>query len=122
MGSSSRIGNEEIPVRAIMPNAGAWQDVLIDISEDDDLTAEIDLGDYYSYLNIVIPALTSANVSLYVATETGGTFYALDSAVFAAGTGTIATTFVLGGWRYIKIATSAGQAANRTFTLRGVTL
>ena len=117
----TRIGQDEIPIRAIMATADLWQTATITIATDDDLSDEVDLGDYYGYLNVILPELTSADVSLQVSDESGGTFQDLDSATFAAGTGEVNTTFVLGGWRYLKVKTSASQAADREILVRGVT-
>ena len=100
---------------------GEWENATITIATDDDLTPEVDLGRDYEFLDIVIPTITSSDLSVYVAEKTAGTYQhlGLASNVFAAGTGAISTIFNLGGWQFIKIGTSAAQGANRTFRVRG---
>jgi hypothetical protein len=96
-------------------------DAVITIASDDDLTAEVDLGEYCDTLIVYIPTLTSSNLTLYVSDEDGGTFKAVGSSLtVAAGTGDYWDVWILGSHRYIKIGTSAGQAANRTFKVCGV--
>jgi len=98
-----------------------WQECLIDISDDDDLSLEVDLGKPYEELEVYIPALTSANLTLYVSRTHGGTYSAVGSSVtVAAGTGSFFDTWILGGNQHIKIGASAGQEADRTFYVRGV--
>ena len=100
---------------------GEWVDAVLTFGTDDDLTAEFDIGKDYELMQIIIPTIDSANLNLEVAELTGGTFQALGvgTPVIVAGTGGFSTTIVLGGWQYLKIGTSAGQSANRTFRCRG---
>ena len=100
---------------------GQWLDALIDISVDADLTAEVDLGRPYETMLVHIPALTSADLTCYVAEKTAGDFYALGKTVtVAAGTGSFADIWDIGGHQFIKIGTSVAQEANRTFRVCGV--
>lgn len=100
---------------------GATKSAVITIATDDDLSAEVDLGLNADYLQIVLPALTSTTVSVYVSLVPGGTFVSLGSSVATATTtGSYATMFLLGGYQFIKIKTSVGQSANRTFEVRGM--
>ena len=107
-----------------------WKSAVITYATDDDLTAEVDLGDNYEFLTVLIPTINSATVSIHVSDTTGGTFYPVhdwldndaDNTVLVAttdGTGGISATFRIGGVQYIKVATSAAQSANRTFKVRG---
>jgi hypothetical protein len=99
---------------------GQWKDVTI--ADEGTLSAECDLGDNYEFLNIYIPTIDSANISLYVSDKLGGTYYplGLSTNVFAAGTGGLMTTFELGGYQFIKILSSATQStAAVTFSVRG---
>ena len=99
-----------------------WYSAIITIATDAAKTPELDLGRDYEFLDILIPTIDSANVSFQVAETSGGTFYALGSGskVIAAGTGVFATTIRLGGYRYIKVVTSANQTTgNVTFKVRG---
>jgi hypothetical protein len=102
-------------------NRGNWKIGLIDISEDDDLTAEINLGKEYDYLDIILPTLDSCTVSLQVSEKSNGTFQALGNSVTTrTTTGGYSTVFNLGGWKYIKIKTSASQTADREIKVRGI--
>lgn len=98
---------------------GSWTSTTI--ASAGTTSAEVDLGREYEYLDIIIPTITSANISLQVSDKTGGTFQQLGDSnnYFAAGTGAISTTFNLYGWRYIKLVSSATQGATRTFYVRG---
>jgi len=84
-------------------------------------SAEVDLGRDYEYLNVVIPALVSGTLNLEVAQKTGGTFQDLGvTATTGETTGGYSDTWVLGGWQYIKIESSATQTAtDRVFYVRG---
>ena len=100
---------------------GEWKTALIDISVDADLTAEVDLGRPYETMLVHIPALTSCNLTCYVAEKTGGTFYALGKDItVAAGTGNFADVWEIGGYQFVKIGTSVAQTANRSFKICGV--
>ena len=72
-------------------------------------TGAIDLGDNFMYLNVVIPTLDSATVKVTVSEAINGTYYNLDAVTTATGTHNYATTFKLGGYRYIKLVASAAQ-------------
>ena len=109
---------------------GKWRDAIITVATDDVLTPEVDLERDYQFLEVVIPTITSATVSVQVAEATGGTFQVYNALgitatghflpATTAGVGGITTTFPLGGgFRFIKVATGAAQAANRTFRVRG---
>jgi len=100
-----------------------WKTATIDISEDDDLSNAVDLGEHYRYLAVIIPTLTSARVGVHVCATADGAYVALGSGTSAqtdATTGGYATVFDIGGWRYVKLSTSAAQADDRTFALQGV--
>jgi hypothetical protein len=104
---------------------GQWLDVTI--ADEGTLSGECDLGqgnpcENFEFLNIYIPTIDSANVSLYVSDKLGGTYYplGLSTNVFAAATGGMYTTFELGGYQFIKILSSASQStAAVTFRVRG---
>ena len=84
-------------------------------------SAEVDLGNNYEYLKIIIPALTAAQIYLKVSPTTGGTFAELGNgaARTASTSGSYNTTFRLGGHRFIKVCSSANQLADRVFTVQG---
>ena len=99
-----------------------WKTATIDISEDDDLSDEIDLGEHFRYLAVVIPSLDEARVGVHVTTESGGSFTPLgngNAAKTDPTTGGYATVFDIGGWRYIRLSTSAAQTADRAFSVQG---
>jgi len=100
-----------------------WKTATIDVSEDDDLSGEVDLGEHFRYLAVVLPSLDEARVGVSVATESGGTFAPLgndNAATTEPTTGGYATVFDIGGWRYIRLSTSAAQTADRAFSVQGV--
>ena len=100
---------------------GEFKNATITITTDNDLTAEVDLGRPYETLLVHIPALTSCNLTCYVAEKTGGTFYALGKDItVAAGTGNFADVWEIGGHQFVKIGTSVAQTANRSFKICGV--
>lgn len=72
-------------------------------------TNAIDLGDNFMYANVIIPTLDAATVKVQVGETPGSTFYNLDSVTTTSGTHNYATTFKLGGYRYIKLVASAAQ-------------
>ncbi len=100
-----------------------WKTATIDVSEDDDLSGAVDLGEHYRYVAVIIPALTSARVGVHVAATPDGTYIPLGSGTAAQTeptTGGYATVFDIGGWRYLKVSTSAAQAEDREFSVQGV--
>ncbi|MCK9355818.1 MAG: hypothetical protein M0R22_01530 [Dehalococcoidia bacterium] len=100
-----------------------WKTATIDVSADDDLSDSVDLGEHYRYLAVIVPALTSARVGVHVAPSLAGTYVALGSGTSAqtdATSGGYATVFDIGGWRFVKLSTSAAQAADREFAVQGV--
>lgn len=111
---------------------GSWKTALIDVSEDADLTAEVDLGRPYDMLVVVCPALAvSATVSLMVAEKTGGTYQDLylvksdgtNTQILSSAYTTVVFTWAvpIGGFQYIKVKLSAEQTgADKTFRVMGV--
>ena len=103
---------------------------VITVATDNQNSAEVDLLREFEYLQIIIPTITAAIVQVKVATATAGTFNILNHFTpnatghftpgTTSGTGGLTAFVRLGGFRYIKIYTSATQAANRTFTVRGM--
>lgn len=102
-------------------------DCLIDVATDDDLSEAVPLGGRV-VTGIVMPAAwTAANITFQASVD-GTTYYALED----ASTGTPAAVGITSPaaskhyaidpaiWysvRFLKIATSAGQAADRTIKL-----
>ena len=86
-------------------------------------TDEIDLDGDCDLVQILIPPITSGEISLQVSEESGGAFYQLGNGV-ATGTsaGNYGTTLKLGGYRYIKIVSSVVQTAGAIFKIRGIKL
>lgn len=107
---------------------GEWLDAVITIADDDDLTAEVNLGMPYDDMLIYVPTLTSATVTVHVSIEAGGTFAALNStdtdgsnAVVVAGASTGGFYWrVPCGFQFIKLKAGASQGADRTFKVRGI--
>ena len=100
-----------------------WKTATIDVSGDDDLSGAVDLGEHFRYVAVIIPSLTSARVGIHVAPTLSGTYVALGSGTVAQTeptTGGYATVFDIGGWRYVRVSTSAAQAEDREFSVQGV--
>ena len=97
-----------------------WQNAIITITSDDDLSDVVTLGAEVDYLQILIPTIDSANVFLQVAETPSSTFYDLTDIYIASGTGSVANVVPIGGFAHIKIRTSNSQTANRTFRVRGL--
>ena len=98
---------------------GSWKNALI--SSGQTASAEVDIGRDYDFLEIVIPAITQAQIYLQVAEKTGGTFQELgDGSARSESTGgSFTTVFKLLGFQYIKVVSTVSQGADRTFRVRG---
>ncbi len=96
---------------------GKWQNAAIASGTS---SGAIDLGRDYEWVQIVIPTITSANISFTVAETLGGTYQALGSGsqVITAGTGAFTTVATIGGFQFIKVVSSASQTS-KTFRIRG---
>jgi len=119
---------------------GKWTSALVDIDRATEFTGDdvdryselVDLGANFDKVLVILPALTSAVVSLYIQKDGNEDtipvqLQALDDDAtghFAhattAGTGAIAVLFKLvGGIQYLRVHCGDNQAADRTFWLRG---
>ncbi len=84
-------------------------------------SSEVDLGRDYDFLEIQIPTMTSGTMSLEVAEETSGTFYALgDGVTTGASTHNYADVFKLGGYQFIKVVSSVSQSGTVLYRVRGM--
>lgn len=107
---------------------GEWLDAVITTADDDDLTAEVNLGMPYDTILIHVPTITTGTLAVQVSTESGGTFADLsltdadgsDAPVVAdSGTGGFYWR-VPCGFQFIKLKTGASQGDDRTFKVRGI--
>ena len=98
---------------------GEWKTVIIAASGT--ISSVADLGGNFAYLQVVIPTITSAQLELQV--QGGDNTYQDfgQNALTEVGTGAFNDTWVLGGWQFIKIKSSAAQTSAVTFSVRGVT-
>jgi len=98
---------------------GPLKDAVIAINGQ--VSAEVDLGSTFEYLQVYIPTIDSSQVGLQVCDAPGGTYKVLGaSALTDTTTGDFKDVFTLGGFRYIKVTTSAAQASGAvTFVVRG---
>ncbi len=87
---------------------GPWYTAAIAMSGTTSST--VDLGDSYMYMRVIIPTLDTCTVKAQVAETASSTYYDLDGVTTAAGTHNYATTFKLGGYRFVRLVTSASQA------------
>ena len=98
---------------------GTWVDCVI--ANSGTLSAAVDLGRNYDFLNIFLPTLTSGKFSLQVAETADGTYYDLGASITTeTTTGGYMDTWHLGGNQFIKIKSSVSQDAERTFRIRGL--
>jgi len=87
----------------------------------------IDLGNDWEKVEVVLGAMTAADISLLITpamqegvTPTNSTFYNLSStSAFNCLTGNVAYTLDSGGFRYIKVNSSVAQGADRVIQVRG---
>ena len=86
---------------------GTWQTATID--KGGTSTRCVDLLDAFMYMRVIIPTIDSATIKVTVAETPGSTFYNLDAVTTPTGTHNYATTFKIGGYRYIKLVASASQ-------------
>ena len=102
------------------PKDGEWKNCVIASGET--ASNAVDVGKDYDLMEIQIPTITSADLTITTAEVLGGTYQTLggSSNICVAGTGAFDDVFVLGGWRFIKVVSSAAQGAVRTFRVRGV--
>lgn len=86
-------------------------------------SAAVDLGRKYDLLAIQIPTVTSCTLKLTVSEILGGTYDDLGEGVTTdTTTGSYFDVWKLGGWRYIKVVSSATQLAERLIRVQGMAL
>jgi len=99
---------------------GKWE--VAEIAASGNVSGAVDLGGHFGFLHIVIPTITSAQLELQVSKELSGTYQDLrQDALTDLSTGGFSDTWKLGGWRFIKIQSSAAQTSAVRFEVRGVT-
>jgi hypothetical protein len=83
----------------------------------------VDLGGHFAYLQVEVPAIDSAQLELQVSDRIDGTYQDFgQNALTDTSIGAYSDTWILGGWRYIKIKASAAQDTGvRVFKVRGIT-
>jgi len=98
---------------------GGWKTATI--ADEGTDSGETDLGHDYDFLDIIIPTIDSASLTLKVANVAGGTYQTLgDGIKTAATTGGYSDTFKLGGWQHIKVISSPKQSTSAvSFKVRG---
>ena len=124
---------------------GKWQTIVWDIDatatgefsgyDADKHSQLIDLGQTFEKVLVIIPTITSATISIAIVPEDGTALklnvpvplYILDDdatgsflQATTAATTTNSIVFAIGGARYIRLYSSANQAADRTFYVRGI--
>ena len=107
-----------------------WESAVVAKDDATKLSGEVDLGRPYGSLEVIVPTIDSATVTVHVAEIAGGTYQALyiisntdgDDKVplTTAGTGGITVLLPVFGFQHLKIAVGATQTtAARTFKVRG---
>jgi len=103
---------------------GPLRDAVITKATSPTVSAAVDLGAIYHYLQIYIPTIVTGDVSFQVSFD-NVTFKTLGtgSAIIECGTGNLITVVELGGFKYIKVVTAGTQTATTvTFKVRGTNL
>lgn len=112
-----------------MKKCSRWMDCTIAISGT--VSAEVDLGDLYDELVILVPTIDSAQLTIQGAENSGGTFYDIyttdpadggnNKLISASGTHLLCWIIPIAGFEFIKITASAAQTtAAVTMRIRGV--
>ena len=112
-----------------MARYSRWMDCTIAVSGT--ISGEVDLGDNYSELVIIVPTIDTAQLTIQGSEESAGTFYDIyvtdpadggdNKLISASGTGVICWIVPIGGFQFIKITASASQTSGAvTLRVRGV--
>ena len=98
---------------------GEWKEATI--ASGASSSSAVDLGRDYDWLSLEIPEMTTSQLYLQVAEALASTYYDL-----GRDTTTVEESFnhadvwQIGGWRYIKIISTAVQGAQRLIRVRGM--
>lgn len=102
-----------------MSERGSWKAATISAGVSE--TSAIDIGRAYESLDIQIPDMEACKLYLKTCETLGGTYYDLGKdATTEIDTFNRADVWKLGGWRYIKVASSNSQSADREIRVRGI--
>jgi hypothetical protein len=103
------------------PKVGSVWHVL-NIAASGTTSNAVDLGDYFQHLQVIIPSLTATTLAVHVSDTFGGTYQSLGDGVTTQSTdGGYSDTWILGGWRFVKIVAGTAQSAAVTIKARGIT-
>lgn len=95
-----------------------WRNEIIESGETD--STPIDLGSAMDYVQVLLPTVDSGTIGIKVSDLEAGTYRTLGvSLTSATTTGNCAFVFILGGFQYIKIFSSASQTADRDIKVQG---
>jgi hypothetical protein len=98
---------------------GRW--ISADIASGQTSTDVIDLQTDYEFIQIILPTLTPCKLKVQVSDLPSGTFQDLGQGVVTEETtGGKTSVWRIGGFQFVKIVSSAPQAAKRTIKLRGM--
>lgn len=96
------------------------------IADEEKLSGEVDLGNHYNSVLIIMPTLdTDTGAAVQVCQTSGGTFRTLRNAYLATPADLTAdeekaTVIVISGARFLKISCSTNQTGGATIYLIGV--
>jgi hypothetical protein len=101
-------------------SAMQWQSTTI--ANASNVSAAINLGRIYDFIQLDIPAVNACSLSLLASSIVGGTYNTLgaSSPAVNVGTGSFEEVFRIGGHQFIKVLSSVIQNATRTFNYRGL--
>ena len=110
-GKTSRFVQVDAEGRLVMSPSteGLWY--TANIAKSGTTSSTVDLGDCFMYMRVIIPTLDTCTIKVQVAETASSTYYDLDEVTTSAGTHNYATTFLLGGYRFLRLVASASQTS-----------
>jgi hypothetical protein len=98
----------------------SWQTVVLVGTDNVSTTTAIDLGKAFQDLNVVLPTITSCNITITMSTD-NTTYYPIGASgtLIANSTGGFLSTSTISGARWVKLSFSENQTASRTLLVRG---
>ncbi len=109
-GKTSRFVQVDKEGRLVMSPSTEGEWFTAAIAKSGTTSSTVDLGDSFMYMRVIIPTLDTCTIKVQVAEKSTSTYYDLDEVTTSTGTHNYATTFLLGGYRYVKLVASAAQS------------
>ena len=109
-GKTSRFVQVDPVGRLVMSPSTEGEWFTAAIAKSGTTSSTVDLGDSFMYMRVIIPTLDACTIGVQVAEKSTSTYYNLDAVTTNNSTHNYATTFLLGGYRYVKFVASASQS------------